>query len=87
MNMNLGLIVFVVVFQISQFCEAMCSEDAECFENICLEIGYCRDIRPKREVGEAIIVDMEYEIDNIVSVDTELKIVKMQVSLTQSFIT
>jgi hypothetical protein len=66
-------------------CTAKCSENPECFENICLEAGYCRDIRPAREISEAIVVDMKYEIDDVISVDTELNVVGVQVSLTQTW--
>ena len=78
--------IALLVMKIDFRCLATCSEDSECYENICLEAGYCRDIRPTRGPGEPIIVDMKYEIDDIISVDVDLKQVGVQISLTQTWI-
>ena len=77
--------ILIILLKTIPFCWALCTDNTKCFENICLEDGYCRDIRPKREVGEPIIVDMKYEIDNVISVDTELNVVGIQISLTQTW--
>ena len=56
-----------------------------CYGNICLEPDYDADIWPSRDNGERIIVDMKYEIDSIISVDSDLNIVGIQLSLKQTW--
>ena len=81
-----SVFIALLILNIDFRCLGKCSEDSECYENICLEAGYCRDIRPPREPGEPIIVDMKYEIDDIISVDIDLKVVGVQISMTQTWI-
>ena len=81
------VLISLLSLDLSVFCLARCSEKGpECYENICLQDGYCRDVRPIREPGEPIIVDVRYEIDDIISVDIDLKLVGVQVSMTQTWI-
>ena len=81
-----SVFIALLILNIDFRCLGKCSEDSECYENICLEAGYCRDIRPQRDPGEPIIVDMKYEIDDIISVDIDLKVVGVQISMTQTWI-
>ena len=75
----------VTLLALIPFCMSECSVKPNCFDNICLEENYCQDIRPKRQDGEAIIVDMKFEVDSLISVDTDLNIVGIQMTLTQTW--
>ena len=62
-----------------------------CFGSICLNDTYCADNQPERKStsnytnGYPVLVYMEYDIDKVISVDTDLNIVGVQISLTQTW--
>ena len=74
-----------ILLQLIPFCRTSCSTDATCFDKVCLDPDYCHDIRPNRNLGKPIIVDMKYEIDSIISVDEDQNVVGIQLSLTQTW--
>ena len=59
--------------------------DKTCYGNICIESDYSIDLSPNRKDGKPIIVDMKYRIDGITSVDCDLNIVGLQLSLQMSW--
>ena len=75
----LGVIPFCTVTTIVNL------PDKTCYGNICLENGYECDVRPSRENGHPIIVDMKYQVDSVISVDSDLNIVGIQLSLQQTW--
>ena len=80
------IVIALFLLEASKCCSGRCSEEGpECYENICLQDGYCRDERPRRTSGDPIIVDMKYEVDNIISVDSDLKVVGIQISQTMTW--
>ena len=56
-----------------------------CYGNICLDEDYDHDIWPSRKGSDPIIVDMRFEIDSILSVDSDMNIVGIQLSLQQTW--
>ena len=55
----------------------------ECFRNICIEKNYNIDILPNH--SQPIKVDMKYDVDKVISVDTDINVVGMQISITQTW--
>ena len=74
----LGVIPFLVSDDINII-------EKECHDNFCLESDYNSDNRPPRDDSQPVIVDMQYEIDNIISVNDDLKVIGIQVSLEQTW--
>lgn len=73
------------VLLLSQFSQTVLSKGEKCYENICLQSNYDRDQKPPSHNGEPILVDMTYILDNILSVDSDLNIVGIQLSLMQTW--
>lgn len=75
---------FIILLGVILFCAVKAilnPPEKTCYGNICLNSDYDADIWPSRAEGEQIIVDMKYEIDSILSVDSDLNIVGIQLSL------
>ena len=54
-----------------------------CFGNICLEDNYDINIMPNH--SRPIIVNMKFDVDKMIAVDTDLNIMGVQMSLTQTW--
>ena len=71
-----------------QLCEVR-SEYSECsgkcFGHICLLGNYSSDDPPTRGDNQTVTVLMQYDIDKVISVDTDLNVVGVQISLTQTW--
>ena len=77
-----------ILFGVIPFCKVTTIvhlAEKTCYGNICLENGYESDDWPSRQDGNPIIVDMKYEVDSIISVDSDLNIVGIQLSLEQTW--
>ena len=77
-----------ILFGVIPFCKVTTIvhlAEKTCYGNICLENGYESDDWPSRKDGNPIIVDMKYEVDSIISVDSDLNIVGIQLSLEQTW--
>ena len=58
----------------------------KCFGNICLKPGYSPDVSPAPEQKSIIVVNMLFNIDNILSVDHDHNIIGTTLSLRQTWI-
>jgi len=85
MGLNVKVFVLLGVIRFSAVTAIVNQPEKTCYGNICLKSNYDADIWPPRAAGEQIIVDMKYEIDSILSVDSDLNIVGIQLSLQQTW--
>ena len=77
---RLPILIFLV--WIAKFIFVYCAAK-ECFGNICLEDNYNIDIMPD---SRPVVVNMKYAVDRVMSVDTDINLMGVQMSLTQSWI-
>ena len=73
--------IVVIIMGIAGIC--VTETVAECFRNICLEKNYNIDILPNH--SRPIEVDMKYDVDKVIAVDTDMNVVGMQISITQTW--
>ena len=86
MTLNIKIIFLIQVIPLCTFTKIVNLPGKKCYGNICLESDYDADIWPEREEAQQpIVVDMKYEIDNIISVDSDLNLVGIQLSLHQTW--
>ena len=86
--MNRKIILFLNIFIAICFCKNR-SENLECsgtcYGNICLLDGYSPDDPPKTGDNQTVTVLMQYDIAKVISVDTDLNVGGVQISLTQTW--
>ena len=81
MIVDIHLIVLIGIFRVFVQGSNQNDSNRKCFGNLCIENDYSVDLSPTRKDEKPIIVDMKYEVDSIISVDCDLNIVGIQLSL------
>ena len=74
--------IYVFLLSIAKFVLVYCKAK-DCFGNICLEKDYDIDIMPSH--SRPIVVNMKYDVDRVMSVDTDINLMGVQISLTQTW--
>ena len=59
---------------------------AKCFDDVCLKAGYSPDTAPSSNNNRHILVDMQFSLENILSVDHDHNTIGLTVSLRQTWI-
>ena len=85
MTFNVHVLFMIAIFAIFISRTTQTNSSRICYGNICIEPDYSIDLSPKRKDGKPLIVDMKYKIDSIISVDCDLNIVGLQLSLQMSW--
>ena len=75
--------ICVVLVSIARLVLVNCAAE-ECFGNICLKDNYDIDIMPNH--NRPIVVNMKYDVDRVMSVDTDINLMGVQISLTQTWV-
>ena len=59
---------------------------AKCFDDVCLKAGYSPYTAPSSNNNRHILVDMQFSLENILSVDHDHNTIGLTVSLRQTWI-
>ena len=78
---RISICVFLV--SIAKLVLVNCAAE-EGFGNICLRDNYDIDIMPNH--NRPIVVNMKYDVDRVMSVDTDINLMGVQISLTQIWV-
>ena len=86
MSKNLYLVSLVFSIPYSTFAGNMFDGTKTCYGEICLDEGYSPDIPPQSHRTEPNMVDMNFEIENVMSVDSDTSTIGVQLALRMTWI-
>ena len=85
MNKNTFCVYTLFTIPFSTFAGEVFHEVKKCYGEICLEKGYCPDTPPTSHGNKPNMVDMNFEIENVMSVDSDTSTIGVQLSLRMTW--
>ena len=58
----------------------------KCFDDICLDLGYSKNVPPSSENNSPIVIELAFEVYSIILVDNDHNVIGLTLSLRQSWI-